>query len=288
MRLFDKILCPVDFSECSVKALQWAEYLGSKFGSNLTALHVHGPEFAAGTDPFVYDYDPTVALQNVKKRLETFLSPLKTPIETLVLSGSSATEIVSVADQMKATMIVMGTHGRKGLAHTIMGSTTEEVIRKVEIPVFTISPNATLRMMDEGKTALLPISDTKRLPTNFEMMRGILDEFGEDLTLMNVIDYHDDMFGVNFHASPYIVTAYETTEKETELLKIGEVLRGREVAPLIKFGDAADEILKELLNPKYGYLLLAVKKEKALSRFFESTAYRVISKAPVPVITVKL
>jgi nucleotide-binding universal stress UspA family protein len=188
---------------------------------------------------------------------------------------------------MKTTMIVMGTHGHKGLAHTLLGSTTEEIIRKAAIPVFTVSPNATLRTIDTVKTALVPISNTKALPTNFETIRGILDEFGEALTLMNVVDHHDDMFGVNFHASPYVVTAYETSEKEKDLLKIGEALKGKDIVPLIKFGDAAEEILKESLNPKYGYLLLAVKKEKTLPRFFQSTAYRVISKSTIPVITVK-
>lgn len=289
MRLFEKILCPVDFSECSVKALQWAEFLAREFGSNLTALHVQIPEFgAAGADPFIYDYDPVASIQNATKKLENFLLPLKITIDPLVLSGNPATEIIKVADQMKATMIVMGTHGRKGLVHTVLGSTTEEVIRKAAIPVFTVSPNATLHYIDEAKRALLPVSHTKESPPNFEGMKGILEQFGEALTLMNVIDYHDEMFGVNFHASPFIVTAYETSEKEKELLKIGELLSGKKVKAIIKFGRAAEEILKESSDRKYGYLLLGVKKEKALSRFFESTAYKVISKAPIPVITLKM
>lgn len=289
MRLFEKILCPVDFSECSVRALQWAEYLASEFGSNVTALHVHVPEFAtAGADPFIYDYDPVASIEKETKKLKTFLSPLKITAEPLVLSGSPATEIIRVAHQMEATMIVMGTHGRKGLVHTLLGSTTEEVIRKTAVPVFTVSPNASSPAMDEAKRALLPVSHTQEPPGNVEGMRGILEQFGEALTLINVIDYHDEMFGVNFHASPYIVTAYETNEKESELLKTGALLNGKQVKAIIKFGHAAEEILKESLNPNYGYLLLEVKKEKALSRFFESTAYKVISKAPIPVITLKM
>jgi universal stress protein A len=289
MQLFEKILFPVDFSECSVKALLWTEYLARKYGSKVTVLHVFTPEFTpAGPDPFVYDYGPIETIKRAEERLENFVSPLRVDCETLVYPGRAADEIIEVARQIDATMIIMGTHGRKGLVHKILGSTTEEVFRKTNLPVFTISPNATIAEMQKRKRFLVPVSSAKERPGNFMTMKAILEQFGTSLTLMNVIDYHDEMFGVNFHANPFNVTAYETTEKERELLKIGELMNGKQTKVIIKFGEAAEEILNEAWDPKYTCLLLGVKKEKALSRLFESTAYRVISQAPIPVITLKM
>lgn len=288
MRVFEKILCPVDFSEGSVKALQWTEHLAARFQSKVTALYVNVAEFGANSDPFIYDYDPTLSMKRAEERMKDFVAPLKIKPETIVCGGSPAEEIERIATRMEATIIVMATHGRKGITHKLLGSTTEDVIRRMTVPVFTVSPKSTFDRWNDNKGVLVPLNITSEPPSCAVRMKQVVKELTVPLTLMHVVDYHDDMFGVNFQASPFNVTAYETSRMEHELLRIARLLNGEDTEAMIKFGNAAEEILREAALMRYSYLLLGVKKEKAFTRFFESSAYKVISQSPVPVITLKM
>jgi nucleotide-binding universal stress UspA family protein len=288
MKIFENVLCPVDFSETSAKALQWAEYLARSHNSTVTVLHVNYPEFAGNTDPFGGAYDPDISIKQAEETMKNFLSPLKMNPERIVSGGNPADTIQTIAKKINATMVLMGTHGRKGITHKLLGSTTEEVIRRVAIPVFTLSPMASYDQWEDNKKALIPLAITDAPPACSLRMRKAIEELDASVTVMHVIDYKDEMFGVNFQASPFKVTSYETTRIEGELLAIAKFLKRGQSTAIVHFGDPAEEILNEASLGKYGFLLLAVKKQKLFSRFVESHAYKVMARSAIPVITLKM
>src|SRR3989304_1172965 len=140
---FKKILCPVDYSDCSAKALRYAAGLALKDSAKLYLMHV--------IDKRVYDYGGPVyeaqlspdaeVIEHLKEKLgESVPKEIRGDIdvETIVTVGVPAQEIVNAADDKEVDVIVMGTHGRTGIAHVVMGSVAENVVRKALCPVLTV------------------------------------------------------------------------------------------------------------------------------------------------------
>lgn len=137
------ILVPVDFSENTPAILDWAAHLAEEHGSTVTLLHAyHLPvEFQQMEGAYL----PPDFWQGVRSEAETTLrgyaEELKRKgvrVETAVCEGYAATVIVEEAAQRSADLIVIGTHGRSGLKHLLLGSIAERVVQKAPCPVLTV------------------------------------------------------------------------------------------------------------------------------------------------------
>jgi nucleotide-binding universal stress UspA family protein len=285
MKPIQKILCPVDFSEASVRALQWSEFLAQKFDAKLAVLHVM--DFFPAVAELGLDYQQYQ--EEIASKLRTFVAPLKVPHETMLSTGDPARKITALVKAVSADLVVMGTHGMRGAAHKLVGSSTESVVRSVSVPVVTVAPGCASPGLAPVETVLVPLSLLSRAPRGYVRLRKIFRELKAAATLLHVVPLSDPMFGSQFGANPFLVTTYETAERKQRLLSMGRRIlkEGAVLEPAIRFGDVADEVLKEVESGKYNYLLMSVKNKTVLSRFLESIAYRVISRSPVPVITVK-
>ena len=121
----DAVLFPTDFSEASEGAGGVARDLARESGATLHVVHVVPPV----TDPA----DSAERLAETGKRLAD-----GTPIETALLSGRIAREIVRYARERDVGLIVLATHGRTGLSHAILGSVAEAVVRRAPCLVLTV------------------------------------------------------------------------------------------------------------------------------------------------------
>jgi nucleotide-binding universal stress UspA family protein len=140
-----KILVPYDFSEHSEKALSWAVGLAEKFDCRILALHVvqpptYPPMMTGFMDPSQFE----VGLQEDagKKLKDAAAREKKARIDTRVLVGEPFWDICRVAKDEKADLIVMGSHGRTGLAHVLLGSVAERVVRHSPCPVLVTTRKA--------------------------------------------------------------------------------------------------------------------------------------------------
>lgn len=146
MSNFERILVPVDFSDHSAEATRIAADLALRFGASLALLHVYDPLAYALPDGFI----PMPQAQT-DKLLEMLHSQLASSqrvaveagvaqVDTKLLHGFVAGQIVDFASQGKFDLIVMGTHGRTGIRHLVMGSIAERVVRLASCPVLTVKP----------------------------------------------------------------------------------------------------------------------------------------------------
>ena len=144
--MFSRILVPTDFSPPSDAALEYARILAAKFGSSLRILHViddptAASEFVAdGFAPSTEDIR-TGLLEHGRKRLEQLMNLVdrsRYHAHADVVMGSPAAAIIDYATATGTSLIVMGTHGRTGLAHLLMGSVAEQVVRTAPCPVLTV------------------------------------------------------------------------------------------------------------------------------------------------------
>lgn len=140
-----KILVPVDFSAQSKQAVASARELAEKFSSSLILLHVIQdlavllPEGMVGLPPVMPPIEQiTEAVENHMKLLIAEQNLQHLPVQVEIRQGSPAAEIVAYAREKQMDLIVMGTHGRGGLAHLLLGSVAERVLRHAPCPVLTI------------------------------------------------------------------------------------------------------------------------------------------------------
>lgn len=132
------ILYPTDFSERSEAAFQLACSLAEDYCARLVILHVVKTEveiFAEGVLPYV----PELQLVDLRDKLED-VQPRNSAIfvERKLVEGNPAEEILHVAEQIKADVIVMATHGRSGLDRVLLGSVAEVVLRGAPCPVLSV------------------------------------------------------------------------------------------------------------------------------------------------------
>ena len=139
-----KILCPVDFSESSEHALRYAVAFASAYGADLELFHVVElpilPSYSTGGVP-----DLTLPIERIKEECRQRLGelvdrckPTCPRITSRLVVGTPFFEIINAAREGKFDLIVMGTHGRTGLKHILIGSVAEKVVRKSPCPVLTV------------------------------------------------------------------------------------------------------------------------------------------------------
>lgn len=138
-----KILCPVDFSAGSERALQKSEELARALGAEIEILHVYQLPVLALPDAPVTVSPGFVA--DLTHRAERAILPLRTgleargiPTKSRLMEGAPADVIVARARELGAELIVMGTHGRSGFKRFLLGSTAERVVRTATVPVLTV------------------------------------------------------------------------------------------------------------------------------------------------------
>lgn len=196
MARFTHILVPVDFSEASTRALGYGLALALETGARLTLAHVipfapslafvypvGGPELAEGT------------LDGVKAKLMELLDPehresLKTDV--LVEAGDVQDELLKMIDEVGPDLVVMGTHGRRSFERWILGSVTEHLLRRADVPLLTVSRLDQEHLIQ--KPAPVPLAKmvyaTDLSSESIEGMKWALDlarEFSAELVVLHVV-----------------------------------------------------------------------------------------------------
>jgi universal stress protein A len=143
MQTFKRILVPTDFSSTSDAALDYAKALARRFGSTLTLLHVVELPASYNPEAAVVDLEALrqMAHRDAQRSLRVQLLPKERDAfdaTFTVLDGAPVSQIVRYAAEYDIDLIVMGTHGRTGLVHVLLGSVAERTVRTAPCPVLTV------------------------------------------------------------------------------------------------------------------------------------------------------
>ncbi len=139
-----KILFPVDFTASSDKVLPYVKLMADKLGAKVSLVHVvRGAEEFAGFEMGAawYSSFEKELIDGAEKAMTRFVEENGlNDAETAVLVGDAGEELVKYAEDNGVDMIIMGTHGRKGLEKIMFGSVAAEVVKKAKCPVLTVNP----------------------------------------------------------------------------------------------------------------------------------------------------
>jgi len=136
---YRKILCPIDFDENSLRALDRAVEIARHFGA--AVILVHAIPLVAQLGNFPMPVDLYVAQENAANvKLRTIAGQKLGGVEheSVAFIGDVVGGILQAVEQFKPDLLIMATHGRAGLAHLFLGSVAEAVVRKANCPVLTI------------------------------------------------------------------------------------------------------------------------------------------------------
>jgi nucleotide-binding universal stress UspA family protein len=138
-----RIIVPVDFSEKANRALAYAVDLAHDMDAKIILLHVIEPVYVANDPGLTYIPAQTVTAEHTsaQKRIQKLAAdwiPKDNFEKAVIRVGSPYHEITAAAQSLKADILVIGTHGRTGLSHVLMGSTAERVVRHATCPVLTV------------------------------------------------------------------------------------------------------------------------------------------------------
>lgn len=142
-----RILVPVDFSDCSNKALDYALHFAAQFQATVILLHVVEPGLSGQGFPGLgagqEDTNERLLESGRESLAELYRQRIGhgIPAESLVRMGRAPSEIADTAKALAADVIIMGTRGNDGLKHAVLGNTTERVVRQAHCPVLAVPPS---------------------------------------------------------------------------------------------------------------------------------------------------
>lgn len=147
-----RILVPVDYSEPSLDVLRFAAEIARRLGGEVTVVHVwecmpHAPPDlkVKGRDGKLRKLSDVIR-ENAESEMQQFLAgaklPAGLPVKSRVESGDAAKCILADLDSGQFDLLVMGTHGRGGVKHLVLGSVAEKIVRESKLPVITVPARA--------------------------------------------------------------------------------------------------------------------------------------------------
>jgi nucleotide-binding universal stress UspA family protein len=132
-----RIVCPIDFSPASANALRVALDYARAFKAEIHAVHAYQlSAYASPNSDLARDLE-----EQIRKEVETFLATIEThgvPVKMALRLGVPYVEIVEAARELNAELVVMGTTGKTGLQHLLLGSVAERVVRTADVPVLSV------------------------------------------------------------------------------------------------------------------------------------------------------
>lgn len=151
--MFKKVLCPVDFSEFTDEILAYAVGIAKRFDSELHLIHViPNLNYFTPYESFLTPENLVAIERNIEgevdKDFDKITKNLDMPVKRIIKTGVTFVEIIDYVKEQDIGLVVMGTHGRSGIEHILIGSVAEKVVRKSPCPVLTIRPR--------GKTFSMP------------------------------------------------------------------------------------------------------------------------------------
>ena len=289
-----KILCPVDSSEFSARALRYAARLASWYDAELTALSVR-----PGLMPPSLRLDAAEALlledlkrePNQEEALRAFVSDAASPYAARVVSsdGPIVQEILRIAVELSADLIVMGTHGLSGFERLLLGSVTEKVLRKAPCPVLTV-PRLTTGGAAHAvtfKTIVCAVDFSDASRRALDCAFSLAQEAGGRLLLLHALEGPQPALNAQFDVQKVRRGLAQDAQEHLEALVPDHAREWCETEVIVRYGKAYREVLRVAAERDADLIVLGVQGRGAIDlTLFGSTTQHVIREATCPVLTV--
>lgn len=307
MIAFTHILCPVDFSDTSARALTYATAFAAWYQARLTVLHVAttfdeplepSPIGDAARAPYAGSRDDIIARlrRSIEQAGATALNA-----RPLAQEGRASELIVNCAAAMKADLLVMGTHGLSGFHRLLLGSVTEKVVRTATCPLLTVpsAVSATTPRPILFKKILCPIDYSPSALKALEYALELGRQGNGCVTVLHVLEYMDpEEFLEPSVFDPHGEAALESRRRRQHLIDharerlhaqlAGESRTWCEIEEAVAINRAYKEILQRAAAQDADLIVMGAQGSSGIElMLYGSNTHRVVRAATCPVLTVR-
>ncbi len=272
--MYKKILVPLDISELSMVALPYAEQMAGRLGSEIILLSVS--ESAEAQDYHKHQMHVETIINTTKHNAERYLEKREgkeIKVESVILVGHPAEEIVDYADKEDIDLIVMATHGRSGIGRWTLGSVVDKVMRATKRPVALIrAKGARPDVREKGilNKALVPLDGSKEGEAVIPYIEELASGLKAEVLLLQV--------------GPSKADTEDYLEKVSDRLKSKGITTRFEV----RVGDAAGEIIKLADELNADLVAMSTHGRSGIGRWaLGSVAERVLNAGNTPLLLVR-
>lgn len=290
MPRLERLLCPVDLSDASRRALDYALALARQHDASLRVLQVVDFHGWAGGQIEGLDAIAASSVAALEEQLGWWVARslnADAGAATEVREGAVVPGILATATEMNADLIVVGTHGRSGFERFALGSVAEKVVRRAACPVLVV-PSREDAIVRTGQLTRVVVA------TDFSEAAAGVASYGHffttavpsALSLMTVIDWP---FGETHGKDPVTQLRQNLEQEASDQLRRVASAEGLDDEPtyVVRCGKAGREILQYARDARAELIVIGVSGRGALDRaLLGSTAHQVLRDAPCPVLTV--
>jgi nucleotide-binding universal stress UspA family protein len=286
----NRILCPIDFSEYSDHALEYAVRMGARLRASVHVLHVVPPP----TTSALSETSRRLALKNLSEAVDRRRQPNVTIEQELIESAAPAARIIQRAEALGAELIVTGSHGRTGVSRVLLGSVVESLLHQSRIPVLVIPSHLAAERMAhpaEFTRIICGVDFAAASMAALDYAWAIADRSDARLTLLNVIEMPPEL--QHPPAGPdYDVDRVRAEAEATQLTKLRAVVppdvrHHRIVRTAVMEGGASCQLLLAADSGDADLIVLGVHGRNRLDlAIFGSNSKDIVTRARCPVLVV--
>ena len=281
-----RILYATDFSDASLAAVPLVSTLARQYGSRVFVVNVltHAPYSMVSPEAVavLQHKDELGARDKIRGLLKTGdLAGLSAT--AIVRSGLPTEELTRLVRTQKIDLAILGTHGRTGMKHLLMGSVAEDLFRNLPCPVLTVGPNVSKASIQATniKHILFPsdLSDESRAV--FPYLASLASEYKASLTLLHVLP-------IETATNPDARSLAEPLRQQMQSIFSSHIDPRCPAEFIVDFGDTAERILAHAETRRADLIGLGVRRAGEITTHFRNTvAYRVVLQARCPVLTAR-
>jgi nucleotide-binding universal stress UspA family protein len=286
------ILTATDFSDTAERAGNFARELSRRFQAQLHLLHV----IVILEDPHIEDdhrhrLEELVASGDDARRRDLENSSGEQPgvdVTPHMVRGLAPAEvIVETASNLGCELIVMGTHGRRGLSHLLLGSVAERVVRTSSVPVLTVRGTADIELGDTPRI-LVPHDFSEASAAAVQRAAAWADALGAEVTLLHVVEpvVYPEFYSVDVISDDVIERLVERSERALRSAA-DEILGDVRARVSVEVGRAADTIVDTADPERFDAVVMATRGLTGLEQvLLGSVAESVLRRCKVPLLAV--
>lgn len=279
----DRILYATDFSRASERALPIVSAIARRYGSQVFLAHIYTPETYPIEVPAAPPIDGEAKAQREMYKLlhQPELADLKTTLE--IEGGSPVERIEKYVKKHCIDLVIIGTHGRTGARHVLMGSVAEELFRTLKCAVLTVGPNLDPRfgVAKTIKSILFPTDLSPESKAVFPYLASLAAEFASEIVVLHVLPGEPAR-------NPDARKLAEPLREELQHRFAPHLSPKCKASYVVEFGEVAPRILSAADYYQSDLIGLGVREGNELITHFRTTAaYRVVIGAACPVLTVR-
>jgi nucleotide-binding universal stress UspA family protein len=297
--VYKKILVPLDSSELAEEALPYAEELAARLASEVTLLYV-GKSTEDSQRQMLKDYLKK-AVETTRNGIEQNLNKQATTgikVESVVLIGNPAEQIVDYTNEKDIGLIVMATHGRSGITRWALGSVTDKVMQATKKPMVLIRAKATrpdVRAKGMLKKILVCLDGSTESETVLPYIEELGSKLKAEIVLLQVVPWAYHIYATEEGASHISYTDEEMEPLKASannyLGKMGKLIENKKITVSceLRIGNEAEEIIKLTSEVNANMVAMSTHGRSGVGRWiFGSIADKIIRQGTIPILLVRV